>query len=53
MALLHPEDRFSTVRTRNRTTAKGGIHPAICLLSGFGFIVASALAVHVIFNALI
>lgn len=53
MALLHPEDRFSTVRTRHRTAPKGGIHPSICLISGFGFIIASALAVHVIFNALI
>ncbi len=49
MASLQSAHRVS----RERTRAKGGIHPSICLVSGFGFIVASALAVHVIFNAIL
>ncbi len=52
MALLDSASRFSTVRDDRQATTKGGIHPSICVLTGFGFIVASALAVHVIFNTL-
>lgn len=28
-------------------------HPMICLACGFGFIIVAALAVHVVFNALL
>ncbi len=52
MALLHSADRVSGSRADARPLPQRGIHPAICLVAGFGFIVASALAVHVIFNAL-
>ena len=33
--------------------ARDGPHPAISLLVGFGVIVAGALIVHVVFNALL
>ena len=51
MALLDSAHRVSSVR-HDRTGSKGGIHPSICLISGFGFIVASALLVHVAMAAL-
>jgi hypothetical protein len=28
-------------------------HPRLCLLGGFAFIIAAALAVHVVFNVLV
>lgn len=44
MALIHPASRASIPLTKRK------IHPAVCLVSGFGFIVGAALAVHVVFN---
>ena len=52
MALLDSAHRVSTVRQTHRTAPKGGIHPSVCVVSGFGVIIASALAVHVVFNAI-
>lgn len=46
MAMLRLHDSVPGA-DRNR------LHPAIGLLGGFGFIVGTALAVHVVFNALI
>ena len=33
--------------------AKGGAHPAVWLVAGFGFIIGAAYAVHLVFNAMI
>ena len=48
MALLHPSDHSSSVPGKETTR-----HPRICLLSGFAFIIGTALLVHLVFNALI
>lgn len=52
MALLDPADDRSASQGSGspRQPTK---HPMICLAGGFGFIIAAALAVHVVFNALI
>lgn len=50
MALLDAGHRSARAPSQRFTERK--IHPSICLATGFGFIMASALAVHVIFNAL-
>ncbi|MBU1348145.1 MAG: hypothetical protein KKA16_14485 [Alphaproteobacteria bacterium] len=52
MALLDSAHRVSTARAPSRPLSERKIHPSICLVSGFGFIIVSALAVHVVFNAL-
>ncbi|ADL00506.1 hypothetical protein [Brevundimonas subvibrioides] len=52
MALLDSAHRVSAAR-QERTATKSGIHPSICLVSGFGFIVAMALLVHVTMAALL
>lgn len=51
MAVIHPEDRIAGLdRARPRNAQK--LHPAFGLALGFGFIVAVASAVHVLFAAL-
>ena len=52
MALLDSGHRLSTAR-HDRTAPKGTLHPAIGLAGGFGFIVATALLVHVAMGALL
>lgn len=48
MALLDPTDEpRRSVGGHQRTN-----HPALCLAGGFAFIVAAALAVHVLFSFL-
>ena len=48
MAVIHPQDRIAhTPRTHGR------LHPAVGLAVGFGFIVAVATLVHVLFNAVV
>ena len=32
---------------------RDGPHPAICLMAGFGVIIAAAVIVHVVFNAVL
>ena len=32
---------------------RDGPHPAICLATGFGVIIAAAVIVHIVFNALL
>ena len=44
MALIHPASRASVPLTKRK------FHPAVCLATGFGFIVGAALSVHVVFN---
>ena len=34
-------------------THRDGPHPAICLMAGFGVIIAAAVIVHIVFNALL
>lgn len=51
MALLDPSDH-TLVRPASSDHQKTN-HPFICLLGGFGFIVATAVAVHVVFNVLV
>ncbi|MES2860781.1 MAG: hypothetical protein V4701_04880 [Pseudomonadota bacterium] len=53
MALLGSAHRISVAGASARSSPQRKLHPSICLLTGFGFIVGSALAVHVVFNALI
>lgn len=50
MALLDPTDhtRLSHRAGEHQPTTK----PRLCLIAGFGFIVATALVFHVVFNAL-
>ena len=52
MALLDPSDdtfaRHASSDRQEPTT-----HPRLCLLGGFGFIIGTALLVHVVFNVLI
>jgi hypothetical protein len=56
MASLHPADRVSSVRPRakhgDRAAPKGEIHPSICVFTGFGFIAAIGVAVHLIFRVI-
>jgi hypothetical protein len=52
MALLDSGHRLSTARP-DRETPKGTLHPAISLAGGFGFIVVTALIVHVAMAALL
>jgi len=47
MALIHPTRRTRVPLTKHR------IHPALCLATGFAFIVGSALLVHVLFNLIV
>lgn len=53
MALLDAGHRVSTVRAPSRRFTEREIHPAICLLTGFGVIIGAAALVHVVFNVLI
>ena len=46
MAVIHPQDRIAHA-PRDRAP----LHPAVGLVVGFGFIVAVATLVHVVFNA--
>lgn len=52
MALIDPSNdtfaRHSSSDRQQPTT-----HPRLCLLGGFAFIVATALAVHVVFNVVV
>ena len=50
MAVIHPQDRIAHM-TSERSTANRPLHPAVGLAVGFGFIVATATIVHVVFNA--
>ena len=50
MALLDPSD--DTFARRSQSEQQPTTHPRLCLLGGFGFIIAMALAVHVVFNVL-
>ncbi len=47
MALIHPASRASIPLSKRK------FHPAVCLATGFGFIVGAALLVHVVFNLLV
>jgi hypothetical protein len=51
MALLDPSD--DGFARHARSDQQPTTHPRLCLLGGFGFIIAAALAVHVVFNVLI
>lgn len=44
MALTHPTLRNSVPLTKRK------FHPAVCLLSGFAFIIASGVLVHLLFK---
>lgn len=46
MALHHPIDDRPATR-------EAGLHPAVCLMLGFGVIAVGATVVHVLFNALV
>ena len=48
MAVIHPEDRIAHMRPE-----RAPLHPAVGLALGFGFIVAVATVVHVLFNVLV
>lgn len=52
MALLDSAHRVSKVRAPSKHFTEREIHPAICLLSGFGVIIGAAAVVHVVFNVL-
>lgn len=52
MALLDPADHGSAAPRTSQGEAPTK-HPMICLAGGFGFIVAAALVVHLVFNALV
>ena len=45
MALIHDHNPPQAHRD--------GPHPAICLAAGFGVIIAAAVIVHIVFNALL
>lgn len=47
MALIHPAHHASVPLSKRK------IHPAVCLAAGFGFIMGSALLVHLVFNLLV
>ena len=51
MALLDPSDDTFARRPQS-DQQQPTTHPRLCLLGGFGFIIATALAVHVVFNVL-
>ena len=46
MAVIHPQDRIAHTHREHAP-----LHPALGLAVGFGFIVAVATLVHVVFNA--
>ncbi len=50
MAVIHPQDRVAHFRV-DRHAVRKPLHPALGLAVGFGFIVAAAAIVHVVFNA--
>lgn len=52
MALLDSAHRVSSVRAPSKRFTEREIHPAICLLTGFGVIFGTAGLVHVVFNVL-
>lgn len=52
MALIDPSDD-TFARPISSDQQQPTTHPRLCLLGGFGFIIATALAVHVVFNVLI
>ncbi|WP_293824549.1 hypothetical protein [uncultured Brevundimonas sp.] len=47
MAVIHPDDRIAHPRA---DAGRRPLHPALGLMIGFGFIVAVATMVHVVFN---
>lgn len=51
MALLDPSN--DTFTPSSPSKQEPTTHPRLCLLGGFAFIIATALAVHVVFNVLI
>lgn len=57
MASLHPADRVSSVGAHaqhgDRATPKGGIHPSICVFTGFGVIAATGVLVHLLFRLIL
>ena len=53
MALLDTAHRVSTVRAPSKPFTEREIHPAICLVSGFGVIIGAATLVHVLFKVLV
>ena len=52
MALLDPADHGSAAHRPSSSEAPTK-HPMICLAGGFGFFVAAALVVHLVFNAIV
>jgi hypothetical protein len=48
MAVIHPQDRIAHAPRAGRPA-----HPAVGLLLGFGFIVAVATLVHIVFNVVV
>lgn len=53
MALAHPTEGATTPRLSSTRPSSSRMHPCLGLVGGFGLIVAGALAVHLIFHALI
>lgn len=53
MALLDPSDDTFARHVSSDQQQQPTTHPRLCLLGGFGFIIATALLVHVVFNVLI
>jgi hypothetical protein len=51
MALLDPSD--DTLARPASSDQDKTNHPLMCVMGGFGFIVATALVVHVVFNVLV
>jgi hypothetical protein len=51
MALLDPSD--DTLARPASSDHEKTNHPLMCVMGGFGFIVATALVVHVVFNVLV
>ncbi|GAW41564.1 hypothetical protein SH203_01972 [Brevundimonas sp. SH203] len=50
MAVIHPQDRIAHIRA-DRNALRRPLHPALGLAIGFGFIIATATVVHIVFNA--
>ena len=51
MALIDPSDD-TFARPNSSDQQRPTTHPRLCVLGGFGFIIATALAVHMVFNVL-
>ena len=52
MALLDSAHHIPAARAPSKRFTEREIHPAVCLLTGFGVIFGAAALVHVVFNVL-